>query len=102
MSDCQRMCVLYDRVCMGCGECDGLDTPGIDLDPFGMEADEDDRCGLDPFGADDDEDDHCDLDPDKICDNCMKCIIGDSEYRAIIVDSIELEEPEDDGQPLLG
>ena len=32
----------------------------------------------------------------------MKCIIGDSEYRAIIVDSIELEEPEDDGQPPLG
>ena len=91
MSECQRMCVLYDRVCMDCGECYGLD-------PFGMEADEDDRHGLDPFGADDDEDDRCDLDPDKICDNCMKCIIGDSEYRAIMVDSIELEEPEDDGE----
>ena len=84
MSDCQRMCVLYDRVCIGCGECNGLSMTGIGLDPSGMKADEDDRC---------------DLDPDKICDNCMKCIIGDSEYRAIMVDSIELEEPEDDGEP---
>ena len=98
MSDCQRMCVLYDRVCIGCGECNGLSMTGIGLDPSGMEADEDGRRYLDPFGADDDEDDRCDLDPDKICDNCMKCIIGDSEYRAIMVDSIELEEPEDDGE----
>ncbi|MGN1019434.1 MAG: hypothetical protein ACI4O7_03595 [Aristaeellaceae bacterium] len=82
MDDIQKLCVLYDRVCMGCGECNGLNMAGI---------------GLDPLGEDDDEDDRCDLDPDKICDNCMKCITGDSEYRAIIVDSIELEEPEDDG-----
>ena len=61
-----RMCVLYDREFIGCGECD-----------------------------------RCDLDPNKICDNCMKCVNGDNEYRAIMVDSIELEEPEDmdDGLP---
>ncbi len=52
----QKQCVLYDRVCIGCGECD-----------------------------------RCDLDPNKICDNCMKCIRGDEEYRAIAVDDIELE-----------
>lgn len=52
----QKQCVLYDRVCIGCGECD-----------------------------------RCDLDPSKICDNCMKCIRGDEEYRAIAVDNIELE-----------
>ncbi len=52
----QKQCVLYDRVCIGCGECD-----------------------------------RCDLDPSKICDNCMKCIRGDEEYRAIAVDDIELE-----------
>ena len=52
----QKQCVLYDRVCIGCRECD-----------------------------------RCDLDPSKICDNCMKCIRGDEEYRAIAVDDIELE-----------
>ena len=51
----ERMCVLYDRVCIGCGECD-----------------------------------RCDLDPTKICDNCMKCVNGTAEYRAIAVDGIEL------------
>ena len=51
-----RQCVLYDRECIGCGECD-----------------------------------RCDLDPDKICDNCMKCINGDAEYRGISIDRIELE-----------
>ncbi len=52
----QKQCVLYDRVCIGCGECD-----------------------------------RCDLDPNKICDNCMKCIRGEGDYRAILVDDIELE-----------
>ena len=52
----QRMCVLYDRVCIGCGECD-----------------------------------RCDLDPDKICDNCMKCVSGEIDYRAITVEGIVLE-----------
>ena len=52
-----RPCVLYDRECIGCGECD-----------------------------------RCDLDPDKICDNCMKCINGDAEYRSIAIDGIELSE----------
>lgn len=54
-----RPCVLYDRECIGCGECD-----------------------------------RCDLDPDKICDNCMKCINGDAEYRSIAIDGIELSEKE--------
>lgn len=52
----QKQCVLYDRMCIGCGECD-----------------------------------RCDLDPNKICDNCMKCIRGNEDYRAIAVDDIELE-----------
>ena len=51
-----RQCVLYDRECIGCGECD-----------------------------------RCDLDPDKICDNCMKCIKGDAEYRSVSIDRIMLE-----------
>jgi len=49
-------CVLYDRECIGCGECD-----------------------------------RCDLDPEKICDNCMKCIRGDAEFRGIVIDGIRLE-----------
>jgi len=48
-------CVLYDRDCINCGECD-----------------------------------RCDLDPDKICDNCMKCVMGDSDFRAIEIDEINL------------
>ena len=52
----QKECVLYERVCIGCGECD-----------------------------------RCDLDPNKICDNCMKCVNGDSDYRAITVEDIQLE-----------
>ena len=38
--------------------------------------------------------DRCDLDPEKICDNCMKCVTGDSEYRAIQIDEVELPEQE--------
>ena len=53
-----RQCVLYDRECIGCGECD-----------------------------------RCDLDPEKICDNCMKCVRGEAEYRGIIVEEIQLEAP---------
>lgn len=52
-----RPCVLYDRTCIGCGECD-----------------------------------RCDLDPDKICDNCMKCVNGDAEYRGITIERIMLEQ----------
>lgn len=53
----KKQCVLYDRECIGCGECD-----------------------------------RCDLDPNKICDNCMKCVKGDAEYRAIMVEDFELED----------
>ena len=53
-------CVLYDRECIGCGECD-----------------------------------RCDLDPEKICDNCMKCVNGDAEYRGIAIDGIELSDDPD-------
>ena len=49
-----KKCVLYDRICTGCGECD-----------------------------------RCDLDPDKICDNCMKCVQGNEEYRAVLIDQVE-------------
>ncbi len=55
-----RPCVLYDRECIGCGECD-----------------------------------RCDLDPEKICDNCMKCVNGDAEYRSVAIDKLMLtQEPE--------
>ena len=36
--------------------------------------------------------DRCDLDPNKICDNCMKCVNGDDEYRSILVDRIIMPE----------
>lgn len=52
---CMKQCVLYDRECIDCGECD-----------------------------------RCDLDPDKICDNCMKCVMGDDEYLSLPIDEIEL------------
>ena len=55
-----KQCVLYDRECIGCGECD-----------------------------------RCDLDPEKICDNCMKCVKGDAEYRGINMDGIMLEQEND-------
>lgn len=36
----------------------------------------------------------CDLDPDKICDNCMKCINGDQDYRSIKIDRVVLDQPQ--------
>ena len=50
-----KKCVLYDRDCIDCGECD-----------------------------------RCDLDPNKICDNCMKCVMGDDEYRTLTINEIDL------------
>ena len=58
-----RSCVLYDRECIGCGECD-----------------------------------RCDLDPDKICDNCMKCVQGDADFKGIVSDSIQLENQQEPGR----
>ena len=52
----KKLCVLEEKECIGCGECD-----------------------------------RCDLDPNKVCDNCMKCVNSDAEYRAIMVDDFELE-----------
>ena len=49
-----KECVLYDRECIGCGECD-----------------------------------RCDLDPNKICDNCMKCVMGDDDYLTLPIDEIQ-------------
>ena len=49
-------CALYERECIGCGECN-----------------------------------RCDLNPEKICDNCMKCVNGNAEYRGIAIDRIMLE-----------
>lgn len=34
---------------------------------------------------------YCDLDESKICDNCMECIEGDQEFRAIGVTDIKYE-----------
>ena len=36
--------------------------------------------------------DRCDLDPDKLCDNCMKCVIGEADYRAVSVDAIRIQD----------
>ena len=38
----------------------------------------------------------CDLDPDKICDNCMRCELGDAGVRGILIDGIELEDTADE------
>ena len=54
-----KMCVLYDRECIDCGECD-----------------------------------MCELDPTKRCDNCMKCVNGDDEYRTLPIDAVILEREE--------
>ena len=50
-------CVLYDRKCINCGECD-----------------------------------RCDLNPDKICDSCGKCLETGSEYRAIKITEIKIDD----------
>ena len=57
-----KQCVLYDRECIDCGECD-----------------------------------RCDLDPNKICDNCMKCVNGDQQFRSILIDQVIV--PEDGKKP---
>ena len=59
-----RQCVLYDRECIGCGECD-----------------------------------RCDLDPEKICDNCMKCVNGEADYRGISIEAIVMEDSSDPQNP---
>ena len=38
--------------------------------------------------------DRCDLNPEKICDNCMKCVQGESDYRAIMIENIQISEQE--------
>lgn len=58
-----RSCILYDRECIGCGECD-----------------------------------RCDLDPEKICDNCMKCVTGDADFKSVMIDRIQLESETDPKQ----
>ena len=30
----------------------------------------------------------CELDPTKRCDNCMKCVNGEAEFRAILIDDV--------------
>lgn len=55
----KKQCVLYDRACIDCGECE-----------------------------------RCDLDPDKICDNCMRCVNGDDEYRTLPIDAVVLSPEE--------
>lgn len=39
----------------------------------------------------DSEIDYCDLDPEKICDNCMKCLLT-SDYNAVIIEKIIVKE----------
>ena len=42
--------------------------------------------------------DRCDLDPNKICDNCMKCMGEEVDFRAITIAGIRLESENDAGQ----
>ena len=44
--------------------------------------------------------DRCDLDPNKICDNCMKCVNGDDEYRSITIDAVQMDEEAPEDQPV--
>ncbi len=37
----------------------------------------------------------CELEPGKICDNCMKCVIGDAHWRAISIQGITLQSNEE-------
>ena len=53
-------CILYERECIDCGECD-----------------------------------MCELDPTKRCDNRMKCVNNNAEYRAVIVDEVIAPEKHD-------
>lgn len=62
-----KRCILYERECVDCGECE-----------------------------------RCDLDPDKICDNCMKCVRGNADYRGIKVDGIVLEHELNDNSVISG
>ena len=39
--------------------------------------------------------DVCDLDPSKICDNCMKCMGDEVDFRAITIAGIQLENEND-------
>ncbi len=34
--------------------------------------------------------DICDLDKTKRCDNCMKCVFIDADYKSIEIDDIEI------------
>lgn len=36
--------------------------------------------------------DRCDLDPNKICDNCMKCVMGDDDYLSLPIDEVQVPE----------
>ena len=56
-------CILYERDCINCGECDEFEYL----------------------------DDTCDLNPNKICDNCCKCLEDDNEYRAIKITEIKID-----------
>ncbi len=38
------------------------------------------------------EDQFCDLDPTKICDNCFRCLETDSDYAAIEIDGIYMDD----------
>lgn len=37
----------------------------------------------------------CDLNPLKICDNCGKCIDGESDFNAVKIDKIVLNDKDD-------
>ncbi|MCK8817275.1 hypothetical protein MWH28_07860 [Natroniella sulfidigena] len=36
----------------------------------------------------------CDMNSNKKCDNCMKCIEGESNYRGIKIDEVQYDEPQ--------
>lgn len=52
-----KQCVLEDRACTNCRECD-----------------------------------ICDLNSEKICDNCMKCINSEEDYKSVIIEKIIIDQ----------
>jgi len=40
--------------------------------------------------------DRCDLDPSKLCDNCMKCMGDEVDFRAITIAGIQLNENDEE------
>ncbi len=34
----------------------------------------------------------CELEPEKICDNCMRCVREEADFRSVLIDGVEMDE----------